>query len=483
MNKFILLFLLTFSLSLSNQKGFAQGDITLTTQAQVDAFNSFLYFGDITIDGNNITNLNSLTNLMILGGNLNIQNTNITNLSGLENIAFAESVQLKNNSSLNSLMNLGATGNNVSTINNFTIDNCDALVDFTGVNNLSLQNLYIRNNANLISFDGNTITTITNDVQIEHNPSLQTLDHLALANTLETVRLINCPQLTDISVFSSVSTINDDLAITFCSGITNLGAFSNLTSLSSTLSLVGNQGITSLSGIDNIDPTLLTNFVIVGNSSLSICHYPTICTILNTGTINSLVQNNAPGDCFNKTNLQNACLAPLPVELLYFKGELTAKEYVNLEWVTSTEINNDYFEVQHSTNGKNYRTLTTINGNGTTQEETYYTHIHQTPSRGVNFYRLKQFDYDGQFTVHDEVRVYIQSTDVVLAPNPVIDVLSISTTSPTEVTIVNQNGQIVFTTFLATSDVIDLQHLPANIYFVQLKQGNTITTEKLVKLK
>jgi len=86
---------------------------------------------------------------------------------------------------------------------------------------------------------------------------------------------------------------------------------------------------------------------------------------------------------------------PLPVEWLYVQAKLidNGKESL-VQWGTSTELNNDYFEIQRSTDGKNFVVIgiqeATNLGNGSD-----YAWIDKTPNVGVNYYRIRQVDYNG----------------------------------------------------------------------------------------
>ena len=72
----------------------------------------------------------------------------------------------------------------------------------------------------------------------------------------------------------------------------------------------------------------------------------------------------------------------LPVELLYFKGK-PQKEGVLLEWVTASEIDNDYFEVLHSLNGKTFKAIGKVDGAGNSLEEIKYNFLHEEDRKSV----------------------------------------------------------------------------------------------------
>lgn len=88
--------------------------------------------------------------------------------------------------------------------------------------------------------------------------------------------------------------------------------------------------------------------------------------------------------------------APLPVELVYFNGDFSDNG-VKLEWLTASEINNEGFEIEHSSDGKSFTQLAFVKGFGTTNDphEYYYFDRSAIPDRA--YYRLKQVDFDGQF--------------------------------------------------------------------------------------
>lgn len=93
---------------------------------------------------------------------------------------------------------------------------------------------------------------------------------------------------------------------------------------------------------------------------------------------------------------------PLPVELINFEGVVKGND-VQLKWITASELNNDYFILEHSKDGVIFEPIAQINGNGTTSEVSNYEYTHQQPVDGFNFYRLRQVDFDGKVNVEDKV--------------------------------------------------------------------------------
>lgn len=91
----------------------------------------------------------------------------------------------------------------------------------------------------------------------------------------------------------------------------------------------------------------------------------------------------------------NTTLSPLPVKLTFFKGEIL-NNTVSLKWQTATEVNNDFFTVESSTDEKNWSQVKEVKGNGNSSIIINY--ITSVPLNNViTYYRLKQTDCDGKF--------------------------------------------------------------------------------------
>ncbi len=88
----------------------------------------------------------------------------------------------------------------------------------------------------------------------------------------------------------------------------------------------------------------------------------------------------------------------LPVSLTSFSGK-TANNAVVLNWQTASELNNSYFELLRSENGQDFKVVGNVKGNSTSQKLNNYTYSDNRPANGVNYYQLKQVDYNGEATV------------------------------------------------------------------------------------
>ncbi len=111
----------------------------------------------------------------------------------------------------------------------------------------------------------------------------------------------------------------------------------------------------------------------------------------------------------------------LPVDLLYFEADLV-EDQVFLSWATTSELNNDYFTIERSADGKNFEPLIRIDGNGDSEELILYESVDEWPLVGLNYYRLKQTDFDGKYSYSAIVAVKYTSVrplSMEIFPNPV----------------------------------------------------------------
>lgn len=108
----------------------------------------------------------------------------------------------------------------------------------------------------------------------------------------------------------------------------------------------------------------------------------------------------------------------LPIELLSFDAKLDDK-VVDITWVTASEINNDYFTVEKSADGKQFEEVAKVNGAGNSTSLLNYNASDLHPLQGISYYRLKQTDYDGKYSYSKMLAVNNKnSLSAVVFPNP-----------------------------------------------------------------
>ncbi len=89
--------------------------------------------------------------------------------------------------------------------------------------------------------------------------------------------------------------------------------------------------------------------------------------------------------------------APLPVEMLNFDVVCSNKKAL-LQWSTASETDNDFFDIQRSSDALNFESLKKISGAGTTNIVHHYSFIDEKPLNHMSYYRIKQVDFNGSST-------------------------------------------------------------------------------------
>jgi len=100
---------------------------------------------------------------------------------------------------------------------------------------------------------------------------------------------------------------------------------------------------------------------------------------------------------------------------------------ISLAWATASELNFDYFDIEKSSDGKNFQSIAKVSGHGTTNERNDYSLEDEKPYIGKNYYRLKSVDFDGYTESFNIVMVdFDGSKEFSITPNP-SDGISITT--------------------------------------------------------
>jgi len=143
----------------------------------------------------------------------------------------------------------------------------------------------------------------------------------------------------------------------------------------------------------------------------------------------------------------------LPIELSSFTAKKLG-QHVHLDWVTASEINNDYFTIERSLDALDFTELERVKTkakNGSSKIPIGYTSLDPSPYVGTTYYRLKQTDLDGTFKYHQIVSVNFDKVDplsFVVFPNPnkgefTITVSGIEDASDMEISLSDINGKVL----------------------------------------
>jgi len=174
-------------------------------------------------------------------------------------------------------------------------------------------------------------------------------------------------------------------------------------------------------------------------------------------------------------------LPPLPVELITFEGNKT-REGIELNWSTASELNNEGFEVEKSTDGKNWTQIGFVKGNGTTSTFNNYSFLDIEKTFANAFYRLRQVDYDGAFEYSDVISIEFEEDREVIVniyPNPVANKLTVEGFTG-KIVIRNSLGQEVKSQRINLNELVSLLDLKKGNYFIELHYTDgSMITQKL----
>ncbi len=244
--------------------------------------------------------------------------------------------------------------------------------------------------------------------------------------------------------------------------------------------VLAGTGTKNLNG--TLDLALYNNYVPALNESYTII----------TGTISGAFSNiNYPplpaGLYWQITYNSNSVVlsivpnAPTPVNLTKFSAQEKDNQS-HLSWTTAQETNNQGFEIERSIDGVTFEKIGFVDGHGTSSIITDYEFIDRTPKQGVNYYRLKQIDIDGQHEYSKIEHITIEAPSVItIHPNPAQDQLYVEgITKPAPYTIYNMLGQGHLSGTLLHG-VIDISELENGLYIIEVIHANQKQQVKFYK--
>lgn len=173
----------------------------------------------------------------------------------------------------------------------------------------------------------------------------------------------------------------------------------------------------------------------------------------------------------------------LPINLISFAAE-EINQLIHLHWRTSTEVNNDYMAIERSSDGRTFEEIGRVQGRGTTQIEQSYSFVDEWPLPGINYYRLRQVDFDGRYEYHETVAVDFSDKTtgkLLVYPTQVDSHLKIVADSEmnkdAQVQVLSADGKIWKTThWLEKSTLMELSvdKLPAGSYWLRVLDGERV---------
>ncbi|RYF91267.1 MAG: T9SS type A sorting domain-containing protein [Chitinophagaceae bacterium] len=181
-------------------------------------------------------------------------------------------------------------------------------------------------------------------------------------------------------------------------------------------------------------------------------------------------------------------LVVLPVTITNFNGRHNAGRN-NLTWLVENEINLSRYELQRSSNGTDFTTITSLNATGSKN----YSYTDTDIKLPVYFYRLKSFDRDGTYAYSPVVKLSgaIKNINVAATPNPFGNTLKLNIASPEKeaatVILSDLSGKILLQKNVALLPGINLiqidqlQSLAAGTYILNLVSAKNKTSIRVIK--
>ena len=203
---------------------------------------------------------------------------------------------------------------------------------------------------------------------------------------------------------------------------------------------------------------------------------------------------------FNRTiacascHKQNAAFSDPSVLSLGFAGGMTGKlkeDKAVLEWQTAQEIDNDYFTIEKSLDGKQWGNIGQQRGAGNSKSIQKYVFNDVNLVEGVQYYRLRQTDFDKRFTHSKVISIRVNTLNppkIRVYSNPSTHQVTInlddsSLNNTTELQVINASGQVIFTKNkgINSSETINLSAFPNGQYIVLIKANGKVISQKLIK--
>ncbi len=201
---------------------------------------------------------------------------------------------------------------------------------------------------------------------------------------------------------------------------------------------------------------------------------------------------------FKSFNYSAGVISSLPVTLTSFTAQLNnTNDKVNLNWVTTTEINASHFTVQRSFDGTDYDDAAIIfSEEGNTNLKRIYNYSDNISSikNDLIYYRLKMVDMDGKFT-YSEVEVIRmvkdeQADKVITFPNPAVSEMHVTIplswqNKTVAFNIYNVNGSLVkakINSNTGQTETLNVSNLPAGTYILKAMSGTDNSTQKFIKV-
>ena len=183
----------------------------------------------------------------------------------------------------------------------------------------------------------------------------------------------------------------------------------------------------------------------------------------------------------------------LPIELLSFSADCS-EGGVLLTWITASELNSDYFNIERSRDGVNWSVISTISGAGNSNSNITY-NVTDKDIFGINsiidnvlYYQLKQVDFDGVVKNYGPISTNcLKSVDgyFTVYPNPSNNSFNIMLNNDlligeSLIKITDQLGRLVYNKNVNVSSginlfILDKLDINTGVYYISIVNGDYST--------
>ena len=175
-------------------------------------------------------------------------------------------------------------------------------------------------------------------------------------------------------------------------------------------------------------------------------------------------------------------LVALPVKLIDFKLS-QANGQVQVSWSTSSESNSDYFIVERSSDAQVFTEAGRVKAAGNSSIPKSYAYTDLNPVDGMNYYRLKQVDIDGNIAIHGirSINIMAYSGHMLLYPSPATGnsvTFDYGRAIPPglKYQLINTSGAVLGSgTVQSKKQLIPIQGLPHGLYYFRLSNGLSVS--------
>ncbi len=179
----------------------------------------------------------------------------------------------------------------------------------------------------------------------------------------------------------------------------------------------------------------------------------------------------------------NGCSLPatvLPITLTSFTGKTINTNTNLLEWSTSSEINNDYFTIEHSENALEFNQIGTVLGAGNSNIELFYQLIDDNPTNGINYYRLKQTDFDGNYAYSEIIAINNNLAGInIYTSNNFLFIESNETVINGSIQIFDALGRMIFSDEINSTKKVSTANFNTGIYIVKIGTSDNFLVRKI----